>query len=75
MKRISMQSALALAKSLGVTGTQTYYMNGRYMLGFPFQTWSFAIDQRMGALKTAVTKGVPRSEVYERIISEGKTEP
>jgi protein-disulfide isomerase len=66
---------VALAKSLGVTGTPTYYMNGRYMLGFPFGTWSFAIDRRIGALQAAVANGVPRSEIYERIISEGKTEP
>ncbi len=66
---------VALAKSLGVTGTPTYYMNGRYMLGFPFQTWCGAIDRRIGAVQAAVANGVPRSEIYERIISEGKTEP
>jgi protein-disulfide isomerase len=66
---------VALATSLGVTGTPTYYMNGRHMAGFPFQTWAFAIDRRLAGVQRAVDEGVPRSALYERIIADGKTEP
>ena len=66
---------VALAKHLNVPGTPSWFMNGRYMSGFPFKTWSFAIDRRMRRVRRLVEQGVPRSELYDRIVSAGKTSP
>lgn len=62
----------ALARRLGVPGTPSWYMNGRFMSGFPFETWAFAIDRRLPAVRRAVEQGVPRSELYDRIVAAGK---
>lgn len=66
---------VALGTALGVPGTPSFYMNGQYMAGFPFQTWSYTIDRRLVPLRTMIESGIPRSELYERIIADGKTAP
>ncbi|TFH30417.1 MAG: hypothetical protein E4H00_05170 [Myxococcales bacterium] len=67
---------LALGNKLHVPGTPTYFMNGRFMAGFPLQTWSFAIARHIGALRMAIERGgVTRSELYEHLIAEGKPAP
>jgi protein-disulfide isomerase len=65
----------ALGQKLNIPGTPSYFMNGRFMAGFPLQTWSFAIDQRIGAVRRAVESGVPRSDIYETITAQGKPSP
>lgn len=65
----------ALGVKLNIPGTPSYFMNGLFMAGFPLQTWSFAIDQRIGAVRRAVEAGVPRSEIYEKIIAQGRPSP
>jgi protein-disulfide isomerase len=64
---------IALGNSLGIPGTPSFYMNGRYMAGFPFQTWSYTIDRRLVEYRRLVTSGVPRSALYETLIANGKT--
>lgn len=66
---------VALGEKLGIPGTPSYYMNGYFMAGFPLQTWSFAIDRRIAGLRQAVARGIPRSELYERITADGKPSP
>jgi protein-disulfide isomerase len=66
---------MALGTKLAIPGTPSYYMNGRFMAGFPLQTWSYAIDSRIGSVRRLVESGVPRSELYERIIETGKESP
>jgi protein-disulfide isomerase len=65
----------ALGQKLNIPGTPSYFMNGRFMAGFPLQTWSFAIDQRIGPVRRAVESGVPRSEIYETITAQGRPSP
>jgi HAD superfamily hydrolase (TIGR01484 family) len=62
----------ALARKLGVPGTPSWYMNGRFMAGFPFETWAFTIDRRLPSVRRAVEQGVPKSELYDRIVATGK---
>jgi len=66
---------VALAKSLNVPGTPSWFMNGRFMSGFPFQTWVGAINRRMGAVRRMVDQGVTTAELYDRIVATGKTSP
>ena len=66
---------IALAKRLNVPGTPQWFMNGRHMSGFPFQTWVGAIDRRLPAVRRAVEGGVPRAELYDRIVASGQLSP
>ncbi|MGB5682488.1 MAG: thioredoxin domain-containing protein, partial [Polyangiales bacterium] len=66
---------VALAKRLNVPGTPSWFMNGRFMAGFPFETWVFAIDQRMRPLRRAIEQGASRTDLYDRIVAGGKTSP
>jgi protein-disulfide isomerase len=67
---------VALGTKLHVPGTPSYFMNGRFMAGFPLQTWSFAIDRHIGPLRRVTESGqIPRSELYDRIIADGKPAP
>lgn len=66
----------ALGDKLHIPGTPSYFMNGRFMAGFPLQTWSFAIDRHIGPLRRATESGqVARSELYEHLIADGKPSP
>lgn len=65
----------ALGTRLGIPGTPAYYMNGRFMAGFPLETWSYAIDLRISEYRKMAEGGVSKSELYERIIENGKTSP
>lgn len=65
----------ALGLKLNIPGTPSYFMNGLFMAGFPLQTWSFAIEQRIGAVRRAVEAGVPRSEIYEKLTAQGRPSP
>ena len=65
----------ALAKRLNVPGTPSWFMNGRYMAGFPYETWVGAIDRRIGGARAAVAQGVPEAELYDRIAASGKKSP
>jgi len=65
----------AFGQKLNIPGTPSYFMNGRFMAGFPLQTWSFAIDQRIGPVRRAVESGVPRSEICETITVQGRPSP
>lgn len=67
---------MALGTKLHITGTPAYFMNGRFMSGFPFRTWWLVIDQRIVPLKNVTESGqIPRSELYNHIIADGKPAP
>ncbi len=66
---------IALAKRLNVPGTPSWFMNGRYMVRFPYETWVGAIDRRIGGVRAAVAQGIPKAELYDRIVANGKLSP
>lgn len=63
---------LALGEQLGFPGTPAFYMNGQYMAGFPLKTWEAGMQLRRSLYERAVQQGVPKAELYERIIVNGK---
>ncbi len=59
---------LAVGVSLGVTGTPTFLLNGRLVLGAPPpDVFAALIDQARAEAQALVASGVPRSEVSRRI--------
>lgn len=65
----------ALGQKLHIPGTPSYFMNGRFMAGFPLQTWSFAIDRQIGQVRRIVERGIPRAQIYEHLTAQGKAAP
>jgi protein-disulfide isomerase len=65
-----------LARSLGASGTPSFFINGRSLRGAqPFEAFKAVIDEELGKAKALVAKGTPRAKVYETIIANGATSP
>jgi protein-disulfide isomerase len=64
-----------LARSLGASGTPSFFINGRNLRGAqPFEAFKAVIDEELQKAKDLVAKGTPRSQVYAKIIANGATE-
>jgi protein-disulfide isomerase len=62
-----------LAKRLGVSGTPTFFVNGRILVGAqPYSTFVTAIDDELAKAKARVAKGTPRARVYDEIMAGAK---
>lgn len=65
-----------LARSLGASGTPSFFINGRNLRGAqPFAAFKTVIDEELNKAKDLVAKGTPRAKVYETIIAKGATSP
>jgi len=57
---------------LGVTGTPTFFVNGRRWVGaLQRPQWTAVIDAELEDAKAMLEQGVPRGEIYERLTSDG----
>jgi protein-disulfide isomerase len=66
----------ALARSLGATGTPSFFINGRSLRGAqPLDAFKAVIDEELKKAKELVAKGTPRSQVYAKTIENGATAP
>jgi protein-disulfide isomerase len=62
---------LRLAKKLGVSGTPTFYVNGRKLEGaVPFERFSALVQEEIDAARRLVSSGTPRSRVYEAVCGQ-----
>ena len=62
--------------AIGASGTPAFFVNGRYMSGaVPFDQFKPVIDEELKKAKKLVADGVPRGEVYNAILAEGKKQP
>lgn len=60
--------------TLGARGTPAFFVNGRFLSGaHPVENFQVLIDEELAKAKALVDRGVPRMEVYEVTIAEGKT--
>jgi protein-disulfide isomerase len=65
-----------LARSLGASGTPSFFINGRNLRGAqPFPSFKKVIDEELAKAKALVAKGTPRAQVYEKTIENGATAP
>ena len=66
----------ALARSLGASGTPSFFINGRNLRGAqPFAAFKSVIDEELTKAKAMVEAGTPKAQVYEKIIASGATAP
>ena len=72
----TIQKQQALASSLGARGTPAFFINGRNLRGAqPLAAFEAVIDEELKKAKALVSKGTPRSKVYETTIANGATAP
>jgi protein-disulfide isomerase len=65
-----------LARSLGASGTPSFFINGRNLRGAqPTPAFVAVIDQELEKARAKVTAGTPRARVYEETIRNGATSP
>lgn len=63
-----------LAKQLGATGTPTFFVNGRKLVGAqPVEKFRALINEVLPEAKALNRRGVPRSRVYAETIKNGTT--
>lgn len=64
-----------LARSLGASGTPSFFINGRNLRGAqPFEAFKAVIDEELAKARAKVAAGTPRARVYEETIRDGATE-
>jgi protein-disulfide isomerase len=65
----------ALAASLGATGTPSFFVNGRKLVGAqPYDRFQQLVDEELAKAEKLARSGVPAGEVYARTIEKGATE-
>src|SRR5690606_14901461 len=63
-----------LADQLGVNGTPAFFINGRYLSGAQgYQVFEALVQEELEEAKQLVAMGTAPSEVYEKVIADGKT--
>ena len=63
----------ALATRLQATGTPTFFINGRELVGAqPYERFKELIDEVMPDAQALVRRGIPATRVYSEIIKNGK---
>ncbi|HWB80227.1 MAG TPA: thioredoxin domain-containing protein, partial [Nannocystaceae bacterium] len=65
-----------LATSLGARGTPAFFINGRFLSGAqPKDAFKVVIDEELAKADKLLSAGVPRTRLYETIITDGRTAP
>jgi protein-disulfide isomerase len=65
-----------LARSLGASGTPSFFINGRSLRGAqPFEAFKAVIDEELAKAKELVGKGTPRSQLYAKVTENGASAP
>lgn len=67
---------LALARSVGVSGTPSFFVNGRPLVGAqPFDEFQQLVEIALRDARARVARGVPRSRVYDDILAQAREAP
>jgi protein-disulfide isomerase len=65
---------IALGGQLGVTGTPTFFINGRVLTGArPLEQFRPIIDEELAKANAALQRGVAAEDYYASIVSAGRT--
>jgi protein-disulfide isomerase len=66
----------AIARSLGASGTPSFFINGRSLRGAqPQPAFEKIIDEELAKAKAKVAAGTPKAKLYEETIKDGATKP
>jgi len=61
-----------LARSLGATGTPSFFINGRNLRGAqPFEAFRTMIDEELASARARVASGTARRAIYDAIVRSG----
>jgi protein-disulfide isomerase len=61
---------VAFGRTLGVTGTPTFFVNGRLVVGAqPLATFQSVIEEELARAQTLVASGVKREDVYANVLA------
>jgi len=67
---------MAIARSLGASGTPSFFINGRSLRGAqPQPAFEKLIDEELAKAKAKVAAGTPKAALYEAIIKDAATKP
>lgn len=73
--KAAIEADQALARSLGASGTPSFFINGRNLRGAqPFEAFKAVIDEELAKARALVASGTPRARVYEVTTANGATE-
>ena len=62
----------ALATSVGATGTPTFFINGRQLVGAqPYEKFRDLVDEELLAAKAALARGTPQAALYDTMTARG----
>ncbi|HEY6005312.1 MAG TPA: thioredoxin domain-containing protein [Anaeromyxobacter sp.] len=65
-----------LAQSLGATGTPTFFINGRKLVGAqPLEAFKLIVDEELKKAEAMVKEGAQPSQLYARIMERAATAP
>jgi protein-disulfide isomerase len=74
--RAALEKASLLASSLKVTGTPTFFINGRKISGAqPQAVFELVVLEELLHARELVAQGVAREDVYTRILAEARANP
>lgn len=74
--KATIEAEQAAARSLGASGTPSFFINGRSLRGAqPFDAFKAVIDEELAKAKELVAKGTPKSQVYAKATENGATAP
>ncbi len=72
----ALEKASLLASALKVTGTPTFFINGRKISGAqPMAVFELVVLEELLHARDLVAQGVPREEVYSHIVAEARANP
>jgi protein-disulfide isomerase len=74
--RAAIEANQALARSLGASGTPSFFINGRNLRGAqPIEAFRTLIDEVRAEAQARVASGTPRARVYAETIANGAVAP
>jgi protein-disulfide isomerase len=74
--KAAIEADQGLARSLGASGTPSFFINGRSLRGAqPFDAFKAVIDEELAKAKDMVAKGTAKAALYEKVIANGATAP
>jgi protein-disulfide isomerase len=74
LHRAAIEAESELARSVGASGTPSFFVNGRLMRGAqPVEAFVGVIDEELEKAEARVRSGVRRASLYEAIIADGHT--